>query len=256
MLAASVEKILGQPFIITNDSGGAGSVALAQLAKQKPDGYHLVGAASSPLVRIPHFRPVTYKYSDFIPVMHIASMESAVYVRADSPFKSLKDLIEYAKKNPGKVTYAITGTGQPQHLAMEYIAKLEGIKWTAVPYSGEDPVIPLLGGHVTAAATGSAANIHVKSGKLRFLVTHGEKRLKEFPNVPTMRDLGYNFINETVVVILAPKDTPLPIVKKLDEAFHKAMSDPEYIKYMESAGNRINYRSYSDAKKYLDENYS
>jgi tripartite-type tricarboxylate transporter receptor subunit TctC len=227
MLAASVEKILGQPFVITNNGGGAGSVALGQLAKQKPDGYHLVGCASSPLVRIPQFRPVPYKVTDFVPVLHFASLESAVYVRADSPFKTLKDLVEYARKNPGKVTYAITGTGQPQHLGMEYIAKQEGLQWTAVPYSGEDPVIPLLGGHVTAAATGSAA----------------------------MRDLGYDFINESVMMIIAPKDTPLPIIKKLDDAFHKAIEDQEFIKYMESAGNRVNYRNYADTRKYVEDNY-
>jgi tripartite-type tricarboxylate transporter receptor subunit TctC len=255
MLATSVEKTLGQPFVITNNGGGAGSVALTQLARQKPDGYHLVGCASSALVRIPQFRSVSYKLTDFVPVLHIGTLESGLFVKADSPFKTLKDMVEYARKNPGKVTYAVTGTGQPMHIAMEYIAKQEGIQWTAVPYSGEDPMIPLLGGHVTATSAGAVNGIHVKSGKARYLVTHGEKRLKDFPNVPTMRDLGYDFINESVILLAAPKDTPLPIIKKLDDAFHKAMDDPEFVKYMESAGNTVNYRNAADTQKYLKDNY-
>jgi len=255
LLAGKAEPFLGQPFLVSNNAGGAGSVALGILAKEKPDGYHLVGSYSTPLIRIPQFRPVPYKLEDFVPIMIYGTPESGLVVRADSPWKTLKEFVEYAKKNPGKVTYSITGTGSPLHLAMEYIAKQEGIRWTMVPFTGSNPTIPLLGGHVTASSTGTQFIPYVKAGSLRLLATHGERRMKTFPDVPTLRELGYDFINESVLMFAAPRGTPVNIVKKLDEAFHKAMDNPEFIDLMEKLEITIAYRNHEDTKKYLEEAY-
>ena len=256
ILAGHVEKRIGQPFVISNNNGGGGSVAFGIAAKQKPDGYNLVAGASTPLVRIPQLRQVPYKYEDFIPILHYGTMESGLFVRADAPWKTLKEFVEYAKKNPGKVTYGVSGTGTPQHLAMEFISKQEGgIQWILVPMPGEDNSIPLLGGHVTAASIGSVYTHHVTAGSLRMLATHGERRMKTFPDVPTFRECGYDFINETVMVVAAPKGIPLPIIQKLDDAFHRAMDDAEFVKYMGTAGNVVSYRNYGDTKKYLDDAY-
>ncbi len=257
ILANRAEKALGQPFIITNNNAGGGSVAAGIVAKQKPDGYHFFVGASTPLIRIPQFRPVPYKYEDFVPVLHYGSMESGLFVKADAPWKTLKEFVEYAKKNPGKVTYGVSGTGTPQHLAMEFISKQEGgINWTAVPVTGEDNSVPLLGGHVTAGSIGSVYASHVKDGSLRLLATHGERRLKEFPNVPTFRECGYDFYNETVMVVAAPKGTPPEMIRVVDEALRKQMNDPEFVKYMATSGNQISYRGSADAKKYLDNAYA
>ena len=251
-----VEKLLGQPFVIAVNAAGGGTVAWGIVAKQKPDGYHLVASTSTPLVRIPHFRPVSYKFEDFVPILHFGAMQSGLYVRTDSPWKTLREFVEYAKRNPGKVKYALTGIGSPQHLAMEYIAKQEGIQWTAIPVEGDNPVVPLLGGHVSASSAGSAYSIHVRSGALRLLATHGEKRLKSFPDVPTFRECGYDFINESVMMLAAPKGTSIAIVSKLDDAFRKAMDDPEFIRYMQSVDEEITYRNHEDIKKYLTEAYA
>ena len=158
--------------------------------------------------------------------MHFAAVQSGVVVKSDSLFKTFKDLIEYARKNPGKVTYATSGVGLPMHISMEYIAEREKIEWTHVPYAGGAPgLAAVLGGHVTAMSYSTEWLPHVQEGSLRLLVTHGERRMKKFPDVPTLRDLGYDFINETVFMIAAPKGTPAPIIKKLDEAFRTAMED-------------------------------
>jgi tripartite-type tricarboxylate transporter receptor subunit TctC len=134
--------------------------------------------------------------------MHYAAVESGVVVKADSPYKTFKDLIEYARKNPGKVNYATSGAGSPMHMAMEFVADKEKIKWVHVPYAGGAPgLAAVLGGHVTAMSDSTEWLPHVKEGSLRLLVTHGEKRMKSFPNVPTLRDLGYDFINETVFML-------------------------------------------------------
>ncbi|RPI99932.1 MAG: tripartite tricarboxylate transporter substrate binding protein [Deltaproteobacteria bacterium] len=235
MLAAKAEKFLGQPLVISNVGGGGGSVALGQVAKKRPDGYDITSCTSTGLIRIPQLRAVPYSLEDFVPIMHFAAVQSGVVVKSDSPYKTFKDLIEYARKNPGKVNYATSGAGSPMHIGMEYVADREGIHWTHVPYAGGAPgLAAVLGGHVTAMSDSTEWLPHVKEGSLRLIVTHGEKRMKIFPNVPTLRDLGYDFINETVFMLAVPKGTPPAIVKKLDESFHKAMDDPEFIRTIQT----------------------
>jgi tripartite-type tricarboxylate transporter receptor subunit TctC len=257
ILASKAEKFVGQPFLISNNGGGGGSVALGIVAKEKPDGYYLAGCTSTGLIRIPQFRTVPYKLDDFVSIMHFGAPQTGLVVKADSPFKSLKDLVEYAKKNPGKVTYSSTGVGSPMHLAMEYVGKQEGIQWTHVPYPGSTPALTaLLGGHVTAQSGSTEWIPQIKAGAVRLLGTHGEKRMKLFPDVPTFRELGYDFINETVFMVAVPKGTPSPIVRKLEEAFHKAMDDPEFIQTMEKMEIEVTYRNSEDTKKYLEEAYA
>ncbi len=257
ILASKAEKFIGQPFLISNNGGGGGSVALGIVAKEKPDGYYLAGCTSTGLIRIPQFRTVPYKLDDFVSIMHFGAPQTGLVVKADSPFKSLKDLVEYAKKNPGKVTYSSTGVGSPMHLAMEYVGKQEGIQWTHVPYPGSTPALTaLLGGHVTAQSGSTEWIPQIKAGAVRLLGTHGEKRMKLFPDVPTFRELGYDFINETVFMVAAPKGTPSLIVKKLEEAFHKAMDDPEFIQTMEKMEIEVTYRNSEDTKRYLEEAYA
>ena len=254
--ASKAEKFLGQPILVTNNGAGGGSVALGIVKNYKPDGYNLAGCTSTGLVRIPQFRTVPYSLDDFIPIMHYAAPQTGLVVRSDSPWKTVKELVDYAKKNPDKVTYSTTGVGSPMHLAMEFIAKQEGIRWTHVPYPGSAPAMTaLLGGHVTAQSGDAIWIPHVKEGSLRLLATHGEIRMKTFPNVPTFREVGYDFINETVFMMAAPKGTPMPIVKKLEDAFHRAMEDPEFIQTMAKLELEITYRNSEDTKKYLEEAY-
>lgn len=257
MLALKAEKFLGQPVIVSNVGGGAGSVALGQIAKKRADGYDLTSCTSTGLIRIPQLRAVPYGHQDFVPIMHFAAVQSGLVVKSDSPFKTLKDLVEHARKNPGKVNYATSGAGSPMHMAMEFIAEKEGIKWVHVPYAGGAPgLTALLGGHVTAMSDSTEWLPHVKEGSLRLLATHGEKRMSSFPNVPTLRDLGYDFINETVFMIAAPKGTPPAAVKKLDEAFHQAMDDPEFVKTIRTIEFEVAYRNSADTQTYLQDAYN
>jgi tripartite-type tricarboxylate transporter receptor subunit TctC len=254
ILATKAEKFLGQPVIVSNVGGGGGSVALAQVATKKPDGYEITSCTSTGLIRIPQLRAVPYGPDDFIPVMHYAAVESGVVVKSDSAYKTFKDLVEFARMNPGKVTYATSGAGSPMHMAMEFVAMKENIKWTHVPQTGGAPgLTAVLGGHVTAMSDSTEWLPHVKEGSLRLLATHGEKRMKNFPNVPTFRDLGYDFINETVFMIAAPKGTPAPVINKLDDSFHKAMDDPKFIETIANIEFAVSYRNSADTKKYLDD---
>ena len=254
---SKAEKFLEQPFIISNNGAGGGSVALGIVAKERPDGYSLVSVTTATFALIPQFRTVTYKLEDFIPIMHFGAMQTGLVVRADSPWKTLKEFVEYAKKNPEKVAYGTAGVGLVSHLAMEYIAKQEGIQWTLVPYPGMAPALTaLLGGHITAASGDQTFAPHIREGTLRLLATHGENRMKNFPDVPTFIDQGYDFKGDNMFIVAAPKGTPPSIVKKLDETFHKAMEDPEFIQAMAKMGFEITYRNSANTKKYLEEAYA
>jgi len=257
LLCLKAEKILGQPLLISNSGGGGGSVALGIVKNQRPDGYNLTACTSTGLIRLPQFRTLPYSHEDFVPIMHFASVNTGVVVKSGSPFKTFKDLMDHARKNPGKVNYATSGVGTPMHLAMEFVARREGIQWTHVPYPGGAPgLAAVLGGHVVAQSDSTEWLPHVMEGTLRLLVTHGEKRMRSFPDVPTLRELGYDFINESVFMIAAPKGIPAPIVKRLDEAFHRAMEDPEFVQMITKMEFNISYRNPEDTLKYLVDNYA
>lgn len=256
-LAAKAEKILGQPLVITNNGAAGATVAAGIVAKQSPDGYYLLSTASAPFARIPHIRKVDYDRAEFIPIMQHAATESGLVVAANSPFKTVKDLVEFARKNPGKVTYSTLGIGSAMHMSMLYIAKQEGIEWTHVPYNGSMPAVTaLLGDHVTAASTSTEWKPFVQEGRLRPLATHGLKRNRNFPNVPTLKELGYDFFNDSTFLILAPKGTPMAIVKKLEDAFHQAYNSQEYQDTLTRIDHTPAYLNSEDTKKFLDTAYN
>ncbi len=256
VLASKAEKMLGQPISVENNGGGGGTVGLGITARARSDGYKLAQCVSISLIGIPQFRAVAYKLDDFVPIMQYAAGETGLAVRADAPYKTLKEFVQYAKKHPGEVTYSTTSIGSTTHLVMEYIAKKEGITWTHVPFPGfSECVTALLGGHVTAVSGDTTWMPYVQAGTLRLLGTHGEKRMKAFPNVPTFRELGYDYVNPTTYLIVAPKDTPQPIVKKLEQAFHKAMDDPDFIRVTDQLNVPISYRNSEDTMKSLRQQY-
>ena len=255
-LLGKAEKTLGQPFVASNNGAGGATVATAIVGTQKPDGYNLLSTASAPLVRIPQYRKVPYSLDDLVPIMQHASTQSGLVVPANSSFKTLKDLVEFAKKNPRKVTYSTLGVGSAMHMSMEYIAKQEGITWTHVPYPGSMPAVTaLLGGHVIAASTSTEWKPFVLEGRLRLLATHGEKRMKNFPDVPTLKELGYDFYNDSTFLILAPKGTPMPIIKKLEAALHAAYNDPMYQEVLDKIDHVPAYLNSEDTKTFLETAY-
>ena len=229
-LAAVAEKYLGQPIVVENRGGGGGTVALAVVVNAKRDRHTRCGATSTGIVRIPQFRKVPFKpLKSFTPIMAYGFPQSALVVRKDAPWKTFKEFIEYAKAHPGRIKYSTTGVGTPMHRAMEYIAKREGIKWVHIPYKGSAPAMTaLLGGHVDACSSGPIFITHAKSGTVRILATHGEKRMAAFPDVPTLKELGYDFVNRTVFSIVGPAGLPPEVVKKLEDAFKKAAESKEF----------------------------
>lgn len=227
-LAPGMEKVLGKPIVLINKTGGTGTVALGVLAGAKPDGYTLSAGTSSGIFRIPVLRKVPYKpLASFTNIFSYAAVSSGTVVKADSPWKTWEDLIEYARKNPGKVKYSTTGSGSPMHVAMEVAAEKYGIKWIHVPYKGTMPSLTaVLGGHVEACSAGPKFVSMVQSGQMRALVVHTKERMAEFPDVPTLLEVGVPYFNDTVFALFGPAGLDPAIVKKLEDAAEYAVDTP------------------------------
>jgi tripartite-type tricarboxylate transporter receptor subunit TctC len=255
-LLSKAEKYLGQPVMVSNRPGSVGTMAANIIAKAKPDGYNLVCCTTLSFSRTLQLQTLPFKLDDFIPIMHYGTAQSGIVVKADSPWKTFGELVEYAKRNPGKIRYSSIGAWSLPHISMELVAIKEGIQWTHIPFTGSAPALTaLLGGHVEVAGSGSAFIPHVKGGTLRLLATHGEKRTETFPAVPTFRDLGYDFINTGIFLFAGPKGIPLPAVNKLDDSFRKAMDDPEFIKVMDRLDIVVSYRNSTETRRYIEQAY-
>lgn len=230
-MAPTASALLGKPVVVENKGGGGGTVALGIVATAKPDGYTLVASQNVAIVDAALIQKVTFKpLSSFTPICAFGLSEhTALLVKPDAPWKTFKEFIDYAKKNPGKIKYSSWGVGSGMHVAMEVIAAKEGIKWVHVPYRGAVPArTALLGGHVDACSSGVDWPPFVKSGQLRVLVTHGRQRMAEFPDVPCLKELGYNFVSDAVHSVLGPSGIPSNAAQKLEAAFKKSMDTPEF----------------------------
>lgn len=230
-LAIGTEKQLGKSLVVENKGGGGGGVALGAVASGKPDGYTLSAVPNDALVTTPLMQKFPFKpLKAFVPILgHSASENTALLVKSDAPWKTIQEFLDYAKKNPGKVKYSTAGVGTGMHVAMEFMAHQDGIKWVHVPFKGTAPArTALLGGHVDACSSGVDWQPFVLSGQLRVLVTHGNKRLPNFPNVPTMKEIGYDFVSDTIHGIVGPAGMPPDVLKKLETSFTKGMETTEF----------------------------
>lgn len=253
-LAIGAEKYLGQNIIIENKGGGGGTLALANIANAKPDGYMLCQAASTGIVRAPQLQKVTYKpLKSFTPIMaYVGAHNSGLVVKSDAPWKTMKELVEYARKNPGKIKYGTPGVGSAPHHGMEFVAHQENIKLVHVPYTGSAPAMTaILGGHIEAGSVGPELVPFVQSGQFRLLATHEEKRSAAFPDVPTFKELGYDWYNDTVFSVFGPAGLPPAIVAKLETAFTKGMETPQFKAVVDKMNLIPAYYNAKDYDKFL-----
>jgi tripartite-type tricarboxylate transporter receptor subunit TctC len=175
-------------------------------------------------------------------------------VKKDAPWKTLKELLEYAKANPGKVTYATPGVGVMQHVTMEKLAKKEGIKWIHVPQKGGIEVITAtMGGHVMVGAETSGWAPQVESGDLRLLAVWTEQRTKKWPDVPTLKELGYDIVAYSPFGIAGPKGMDPQVVRVLHDAFKKAMDEPSFKKILDDFYMVPFYKNSEDYTKFAQE---
>ncbi len=230
-LAATTGKYLGKAVIVVNRPGGAGAVGYTEAAQAKPDGYTLTSAIT-PLTILPHQVKTAFNYKSFEPVINVVRDPGMFLVRSDSPWKSLKEFLDYAKKNPDMITVGNSGAGGGVHLIALAFEKTAGVKFNHIPFAGGGPsVTGLLGGHINAVTVSPPEGIeHVKAGKLRIVALFAEKRFELFPDVPTVKEQGVEFVMGQWRGLAAPKGTSPDVIKKLHDAFKKGMEDPAFVK--------------------------
>jgi tripartite-type tricarboxylate transporter receptor subunit TctC len=230
-VAAEMSKTLGQQMVIENKPGGAGNVAMQEVARAEPDGYTLILGHIGTLAVNPYMFPkLPYDANnDFVPVSLLAKIPSIFVVHESVPAKNLKDLVALAQKEPGKLFYGSAGNGSAGHLAFEYLKLVTKMDIAHVPYKGTGPnVTDLVAGRTQASAAGTPPFMpHVKSGKLRVIAVGTSQRLDVLPDVPTVAEQGYpGFETSQWYGLIAPAKTPESIVKRLSEEAAKAAKTP------------------------------
>lgn len=255
ILAAEAEKKLGKPIIIVNKPGADGEIGYTELAKAKPDGY-TIGFINLPtFVSLPIDRKTSYAKDDVVPVINFVYDSGVLVVKNDSKLSTLEEFVKYAKENPDVVTVSNNGTGASNHIGAAHFAKEADIKVTHVPFGGSaDMLAALRGNHVMACVAKISEVSHlVKSGELKILAMFTEERLKSFPEIPTLKEKGYNVLFGSARGVVAPKGTPDEIVKKLHDVFKESMESPDLIDKCEKSDMPLKYMSPEEFKKYIDE---
>jgi tripartite-type tricarboxylate transporter receptor subunit TctC len=240
VLTDEAKKVIGQDIIVENRPGASHMIAGSHVIGSKPDGYTLWGSTDAPFVRMPHMMKLKFDpIAETTPIIFYGVFTHFILVPTESQFKTLKDLLTFAKENPGKLTYGIPGVGMVPHMAVAGMEVETGLKVSYVPFAGEPKIIAaLLGGHLMSAGIAIESSIaQVKAGKLRAIgVLQGEDRLSAFPEIPTLKEVAKGFGMKTAVtypglMMSGPKGLPEPIVKKLVTVFDTARKSAGFQKY-------------------------
>ncbi len=255
-LAESAGKALGGQFIVENKAGASGMLGPNELVNAAPDGYTL-SQLTIGVMRLPHMQKMQFDpLKDFTYIAMLTGYTFGIVVRADSPIKSIKDLVDFAKAKPGEFTYGSTGNGTTPHLAVEEFAAKAGIKLQHIPFKGNaDGMQALLGGHVMSHSDATGWGPHVDAGTCRLLATYGSKRTKRWPNIPTLNELGYDTISDSPFAIGGPKGMDPDLTQKLHDAFRKTLDDPAVLASFEKYDQSVIYMNTADYTKFARETF-
>jgi len=254
LLAEKAGKILGQPVVPVNKPGGNFVIGISELQQAKPDGYTVGYLPSSGIFVLPHLEKVPYDtLKDFKPIIQYGAMNFGVVVQADSPYKTWKDIAEAGKKT--KLRYGHSGPRTLQAIVLNLMAKHEEFSFINIPYKGSpESQTGLIGGHIDLAA-GDFTYSLVEAGKIRPILMLADVRSPMYPNIQCLKDVGYDYPVPVPFIVAAPKDTPAPIMKALEDAFTKAAKDPEYVKGVTDIKLLTTYRSSAELGSYMSTTY-
>ena len=248
-LASALERLLKQPVVIANKSGAAGAVGMQSVAIAKPDGYTLLISVPAisllPEVDAIFSRPSTFTRDQFVGVARLNADPTILVVNADMPWKTLKDVLDDAGRRPGEIIFSSSGPYGASHVPMEMLLQAAGgLRMRHLPTAGGGPAVTaVLGGHAQLWCSPPAvASPHLKSGKLRALAASGARRHPAFPDVPTMKELGYDVECYLWTALFVPKNVPPAVVRVLRDATRQAVQDPEFRNAMEKIQTPIAYQ--------------
>lgn len=256
-VAEAMSRDLGQPVVIENRGGAGGGIGMGMAAKAAPDGYTVLMALASYSV-LPEAdailgRAPMYSYNALRPIARFTADPTVLAVRADAPWKTVKDFVEDAKRRPGAINYGSSGNYGTMHVPMEILAQNAGIKLTHVPFTGAGPaIVALLGGQIDAVSSGPATVVqHVKGGKLRVLGHWGTGKLESLPDVPALKDAGYNAEYAQWSGLFIPSGVPEPVAQRLRAAAKAAANDARVREVIGNAGTPVLYQDTPEFEKYV-----
>ena len=247
------QKLFGENLVISYKPGGGGAVGWSQLNGMKGDGYTIMGINLPHIIIKPRQKDVGFTTEDVTGVYMFHYTPDALVVTKESPFKTLQDLIDYAKENPGKLTSSGSGKGTANHLAQIRFDQMAGIKTTYVAFKGTGKAVAALLGDQVKAEWGYTSVGAKHEDKVRVLAVAMEKRHPKFPDVPTFKELGFDLVSGAYRGIAVPKSTPEPIRVKLSEMIGQINADPEFRARMENDGMALLDVGYADYKAFVDE---
>ena len=256
-VAEAMGRDLGQPVVIENRGGAGGGIGMAHAAKAAPDGYTILMALSSYSV-LPEAdnvlgRPQMYSFNALRPIARFTADPTVLAVRADAPWKTVKEFVEDARKRPGAINYGSSGNYGTMHVPMEILKQVTNTRMTHIPYTGAGPAVTaLLAGQIDAVSTGPATVVqHVKAGKLRVLAHWGNQKLVALPDVPSLKESGINAEYAQWSGLFVPSGTPDAVVQRLRAAARAAANDPKVKEVILAAGSPILYQDTPDFEKYV-----
>jgi tripartite-type tricarboxylate transporter receptor subunit TctC len=256
-VAEAMTRELGQPVLVENKGGAGGGIGMAAASKAPADGYTVLMSLSSftvlPEADVVLGRPQMYALNSLRPIARFTADPTVLVVRADAPWKTVKDFVDDARKRPGAINYGSSGNYGTMHVPMEILAQNAGIKMTHVPFTGAGPaVVALLSGQIDAVSSGPATVLqHVKAGKLRVLAHWGTGHLDAMPDVPGLKASGYDAEYAQWSGLFGPAATPEPVVQRLRAAARAAANDPKVKEVILKAGSPILYQDTPDFEKYV-----
>ncbi|MDX5363479.1 MAG: tripartite tricarboxylate transporter substrate binding protein [Pseudazoarcus pumilus] len=247
------KDVSGVEVVIQYMAGAGGAQAWSKLNSLPGDGYTVMGINLPHTVLQPMQKDVGYQTDELTPVHYFHYTPDAIFVHADSDFKTLKDLVDYAKKNPGMLTFSGSGSNSSNNLAQVRFDELAGIKTTYIPFSGTGPAVTAVLGKQTVAGFNYAPSGIAHAGKMRMLAVASEARMPAFPDVPTFRELGYDIVGGAFRGVAVPKSTPEAVRQQLSDIISKINANPAFKKKMEDGGFVLTDVGYQDMPKFMAE---
>ncbi len=255
-LAESAGRVLGQPVVIENKPGAGGLLGAVELVNARADGYTLAQIPQGAF-RIPHMQKVSFNtLTDFTWIACLTGYTFGLVVPADSPIRTVADLVAWARAKPGEFTYGSTGTGTSPHLAVEEFAQHAGIRLNHIPFKGNaENMQAVLGGHVMAASDATGWAPFVESGRLRLIATYGSRRTRRWSNVPTLDELGYKTVSDSPFGVCGPKGMDEAVVRTIHDAFRKTLDDPAVLASFERYDQTVIYKNTADYTRFARETF-
>ena len=258
-LVEAAKPYFPQPLVVVNRPGGAGTIAATEVVRANPDGYTIGLQAVGPMALQPHRTDLPYKtVEDYRPLLKLVNQPLVIATRADAPWRSVQDLLEYGKANPRKARAGIPGAGSIAQLVLDLLERQAGATFTAVPFGGAgETVLALLGGDVEAVVVGPPIlTPQVQAGKARVLAVCEEERDPLFPEAPTLREVGYDITLGGYFFLIAPKGTPDVAAAKLHDAFKRALESESFRRAAAGLGVVVDYAGPEDLRQQLARDYA